>query len=355
MTDRRATIVAAIIVLTAIAACGSGTSTSPPTASDAGGSTAPVDPARPVLIDTDVAPDDLVAIAFLVASPSVEVRAITVSGTGEAHCREGVEVVLGLLERLDAPLIDVACGREMPIAGDRAFPEDWRTHADGGSGLELPSTSRQPYAGGAVQLIAETAAEVDGLRILTLGPMTNVADALADQPDLADRIESVYAMAGALFVPGNVSFGGPPENTVAEWNVYVDPTSVQAVIDSGVVLRLVSLDSTSQVPLTKAFAARVQEDATGPGAQVLAELLTGHPYMTDGTYFLWDPLAAAMAAGLPLGSFSAARVDVEEADGTEVGFTRPVDGTPNLEYLSTVDRAAAEVALLETLNLPIGP
>ena len=77
--------------------------------------------------------------------------------------------------------------------------------------------------------------------------------------------------------------------------------------------------------------------------------------MTDGTYFLWDPLAAALASGLPLGSFSAARVDVEEADGPEVGFTRPVDGTPNVEYLSSVDRVAVEVTLLDTLNSPIGP
>ena len=72
--------------------------------------------------------------------------------------------------------------------------------------------------------------------------------------------------------------------------------------------------------------------------------------MTDGTYFLWDPLAAAMAAGYPLGSFSAARVDVEEAEGPEVGFTRPVEGTPNVEYLSAADPTAAEDALLETLN-----
>jgi hypothetical protein len=67
-----------------------------------------------LLIDTDVAPDDLVAIAFLLASPTVDIEAITVSGTGEAHCGAGVDVVLRLLERLDAPPFDVACGRETP-------------------------------------------------------------------------------------------------------------------------------------------------------------------------------------------------------------------------------------------------
>ncbi len=170
------------------------------------------------------------------------------------------------------------------------------------------------------------------------------------RPDLALRLESVVAMGGALFVPGNVRFGGPADNEVAEWNIYVDPTAAQTVVDSGVPVRMISLDGTNQVPVTQAFAASVQQEATGPGALVLAELFAGHPYMTDGTYFLWDPLAAAVAAGEELGSLSAARVDVEQTEGPEVGFTRPVDGAPNVEYLSSVDAAATEDALLATLN-----
>jgi pyrimidine-specific ribonucleoside hydrolase len=353
-------VVLAVLILRG--ACAPGGPASPPPAAIAtvmpSTGTGPATPApssppigrRPLLTDTDVAPDDLVAIAFLLASRRVEIKAITVSGTGEAHCEGGVNVVLRLLERLAAPAIDVACGRETPIAGDHAFPEAWRDGADDGSGLALPSTSRQPFAGDGVQLIAKTADEVDGLRILTLGPMTNLADALGGHPGLAGRLESVYAMGGALFVPGNVGFGGPPDNEVAEWNIYVDPTAAQAVIDSGLTFRLISLDGTNHVPVTQEFAKRAQDDATGPGALVLAELFAEHPFMTDGTYFLWDPLAAAMAAGYPLGSFSAARVDVEEAEGPEVGFTRPVEGAPNVEYLSATDRAAAEATLLGTLN-----
>ena len=201
-----------------------------------------------------------------------------------------------------------------------------------------------------MQLIAETAAEVDGLRVLTLGPLTNLADALGSHPDLADRLESVYAMGGALFVPGNVQLGGPPDNEVAEWNIYVDPTALQMVIDAGLAVRLVSLDGTNQVPVTEAYVQHVRQEATGPGAQVLTELFDTQPFMTGGSYFLWDPLAAALAAGYPLGTFSAARVDVEEAEGPEVGFTRPVEGTPNVEYLSSADRAAAEDILLQVLN-----
>jgi len=341
----------ALFAATVVTGCGpSATSLPSPAQSATSTASVPARAAVQLLIDTDVAPDDIVAISFLVASPGVDIEAISVSGTGEAHCGDGVDVVLRLLERLDAPMIDVACGRERPIAGDHAFPEPWRANADGGAGLALPTTTRQPYPGNAVRLITETADRVDGLRILTLGPMTNLADALSSQPQLVQQIESVYAMGGALFVPGNVSFGGPPDNEVAEWNVYVDPTAAQAVIDSGLTVRLISLDGTNHVPVTEEFAKRVQEEATGPGALLLAELFAAHPFMTDGTYFLWDPLAAAVAAGYPLGSFSLARVDVEETEGPEVGFTRPVEGTPNVEYLSAADRAAAEDILLEALD-----
>lgn len=352
MIVRRACGLAALSAVIAVSACAPSTTTSPSPAVSATAPAATASPGagRQILIDTDVAPDDLVAIAFLLASPEVEIEAITVSGTGEAHCGPGVDVVLGLLERLDAPAIDVACGRETPMAGDLAFPDAWRANVDGGSGLALPATTRQAFAGDAVQLIAETAAEVDGLRVLTLGPLTNLADALGSHPDLADRLESVYVMGGALFVPGNVSAGGPPDNEVAEWNVYVDPTALQMVIDAGPTVRLVSLDGTNRVPVTEAYVQRVRQEATGPAANVLTELFDTQPFMIGGSYFLWDPLAAALAAGYPLGTFSAARVDVEEAEGPEVGFTRSVDATPNVEYLSAADRAAAEDILLQVLN-----
>ncbi|MDH4142662.1 MAG: nucleoside hydrolase [Chloroflexota bacterium] len=359
MISSRLRLLVALVGLFAVAGCAPSAPVSPsPAGTSAAGSGATTGPAsaspatgpRSLLIDTDVAPDDLVAIALLLASPGVEVEAITVAGTGEARCDAGVDVILRLLERLDAPVIDVACGRETPIAGDHAFPDAWRASVDDGSGLALPSTARQPFAGDAVRLLAETAERVDGLRLLVLGPMTNLADAFGRHPDLVRRLETVYAMGGALHVPGNVAFGGPPDNEVAEWNIYVDPTAARAVIDSGLAVRLVSLDGTNQVPVTPEFAARFREEATGQGAQVLAELFAERPYMADGTYFLWDPLAAALAAGYPLGTFSPARVDIEEAEGAEVGFTRPVDGAPNVEYLSVADRAATEATLLEVLN-----
>ena len=322
-----------------------------PGASASPGTGVPAPEPRTLLLDTDVAGDDLVAIAFLVAAPHVELVAITVSGTGEAHCDAGVDVVLRLLERLDAPEIPVACGRETPLEGTHEFPSDWRDHVDGGSGLDLPSSARQPATATAAELIVEQSKQHADLTVLSTGPLTNLADALMADPELAGRLGPVFVMGGAIHVPGNLTCCGAPEdNDVAEWNIYVDPHAANVVVDSGVTPIFVSLDGTNQVPVTPDFAQRVMAGADSPASRVLADLFAANPFMTSGEYFLWDPLAAELAAGYPIGSLSPAAIEVEEAEGPESGFTRPIDGEPNIQYLTTADPAVAEATLLHVLS-----
>lgn len=352
------------LLVVALSACGGPASTSGPAASNvATASPAPIEsvaptavatpPPRTFLIDTDVAPDDLVALSFMLSAHNVTVVGITVSGTGEAHCQGGVSVVLGLLEYLEAPDIPVACGREAPLAGDHAFPDAWREGADRGSGLELPGTNRVPVEGNAVELIKAMAGEHAGLAILTLGPLTNLGDALEADSGLGGRLGPVFIMGGALRVPGNILGPGAPEgNTVAEWNVYVDPHAVAVVVASGLHPTFVSLDGTSQVPVTVAFAQRAMQTGSRPASSVLAQLLNANPFMADGSYFLWDPLAAEVAAGYPVEIVEAATITVEEAEGPESGFTRPTSGDPNIQYLRTVDPTAAEDTLLQVLDSP---
>ena len=365
--------VGVLLVALSLGACSSGAPTNAPAGSAQATSAPPTQPAataptatastgeatpptvspeaRTLLFDTDVAADDLVALAFLVAAPHVDIAAITVSGTGEAHCAAGVDVVLRLLERLDAPEIAVACGRETPLAGTHEFPSEWRDHVDGGSGLDLPSTTRAPAAASAVEMIIEQSKQHTDLTVLATGPLTNLADALMTDSALADRLGPVYVMGGALHVPGNlVCCGAPEDNDVAEWNIYVDPHAANVVVDSGITPIFVSLDGTNQVPVTRDFAQRVMAAAGTAASKVLADLFDANPFMTEGSYFLWDPLAAELAAGYPVGSFSPAAIAVEEAEGPESGFTRPISGEPNIQYLSSVDPAVAEATLLLVLS-----
>lgn len=306
-----------------------------------------------MLVDTDVAPDDLVALSFLVASPSVTVAAITITGAGEVRCARGVDIVLGLLERLEAAAIPVACGAEAPIAGQHEFPSAIRENAERAAGLQLPDPTRQAAPTDAVTLLLDSFGEASApIRLLTLGPLTNVAMALNQDPSLADRIDSIWIMGGAVDVAGNVAaFPGPAmDNTAAEWNIYVDPTAMADVLDAGVPVRLVSLDGTNQVPVTPAFAAQVSAAAgSAPPLDVLAELFDKNDYMTGGDYYLWDPLAAILAAGHEIGTFTDAHLTVDTTEGDTSGATRRGPGEPNAGYLTDVEATAAEQILLDVL------
>jgi inosine-uridine nucleoside N-ribohydrolase len=356
-------LIGTVFVLVSSACGGGSTGQSGPTASAcctsnpsafASATAAPqTAPTVTLLIDTDVAIDDLVALSFLLSAPNVTVAGITISGTGAAHCDGGVAVVLGLLERLAAPDIPVACGRGSPLAGDHAFPDAWRARADAGSGLEIWPNQRVAAGGSGVQTFNSVVQAHDHLTVLTLGPLTNLGDALESDPTLAGRLGPVFVMGGALHVPGNLlGPDAPTGNTVAEWNVYVDPHAAQVVVNSGLQVSLVSLDGTSQVPLTVEFAKRANQTAATVAAGVLAQLVNANPFMADGSYVLWDPLAAELAAGYAVGSFSPAAITVEESVGAESGFTRPTSGDPNIRYLSAVDPTAAEDTLLAILNRP---
>jgi hypothetical protein len=83
---------------------------------------------------------------------------------------------------------------------------------------------------------------------------------------------------------------------------------------------------------------------------LVTELFTANPFMVDGSFYLWDVLAAELAAGYAVGTFSPASIDVEEAEGPESGFTRPISGAPNIWYLATVDAVVAEATLLHVLS-----
>jgi pyrimidine-specific ribonucleoside hydrolase len=310
-------------------------------------------PPEPVklVIDTDGAPDDLVAIAFLVASPSVEIAAITLTGAGEVRCEPGLRIILGLLDRLDAPEIPVACGPEAPTAGDKAFPAGFRENAERAAGLDLPDSTREPV-GEAVTLLADVFAEDSGIRLLALGPLTNVATALDLDPSLAARIDSIWIMGGAVDVPGNVagSPGVESDNTAAEWNIYVDPAALATVLAAGAPVRLISLDGTNQVPVRPEFASRVIAARGASSAlDVMAELFAKNDYMTSGDYYLWDALAAIFAVGHEPGTFTDARIEVDTGEGPTSGATRRVEGAPNASYLTQVDPEAAEAILLGTL------
>jgi inosine-uridine nucleoside N-ribohydrolase len=328
----------------AVAGCADDDSTTTPPTS--------VDRPLPVIVDTDGGLDDAIALAYLARAPEVDLLAVTVSGTGLAHCFPGARNVVGLLEAMGAAGVPVACGAEATLATmGRAFPDEWRRTTDARYGAAWPIGRGSLDRRSAEELLVDTldAAERP-VTLVTLGPLTNVAGALALDPELGDGIARVVTMGGAFDVPGNTADAMPaPARTVAEWNIYVDAAAARAVAGAGLPLSFVPLDATNEVPLD-AYLLRALARAPGSDAVELTRTLLARmeEMIAGGEYYLWDPLAAVLALHPELGRTEERSVAVV-ADGDDVGrtMTSP-EGTP-AEVFVAVDARAAEAALLEGL------
>lgn len=257
---------------------------------------------RLLLIDTDAGSDDLIALLYLLrasASSCWTIRGITVSN-GLAHPPQGARNVLRLLQATGHAGIPVAVGRSQPLEGETAFPDAWRRRADALYGLGLNEASTEPVSLPAAEfLIEQLRASPSRVRIIVLGPLTNIAEAFRADPTIVRKIERLVIMGGAVFVPGNVDEGSA---AVAEWNFYVDPLAGRLVFTSGAAITLVPLDVSRRVPLDEAFVAEFSRRATTPEGKLVARFLEAErDLIRQGRYFAWDPLAAMLALHPDLG------------------------------------------------------
>lgn len=304
--------------------------------------------ARPVIIDTDMVTDDWMAILLTLKNPNFDVQAITVTGTGFAYCDSGTHIALGLLALAEAGDIPVSCWRDTPLFGENAPPDEWRTTMEAAEGLNLPEGGTTVEMD-AVELFGATLeASAEKVIVLALGPLTNVGAALDAKPELADKIEMIYIMGGAVDVAGS---GISEENTTAEWNIFSDPYAARLTFESGAPITLVPLDATNDVPVTVDFMSRLEGAQDTPEAQFVYEALSANMgSIESGGYFFWDPLAALVMADPGLVTLTPRTVTVVDVPGAEDGRTKPVGNGPQIQVATQPDVTAFEQLFLDTLN-----
>jgi pyrimidine-specific ribonucleoside hydrolase len=305
----------------------------------------------PVVIDTDMALDDWLAILYLLNHPEVTVKAITVTGAGEAHCGPGVSNALKLIKLAGKKDIPVACGRETPLAGDHTFPQEWRDFVDTLAGhtlTESPHPAKDQTAKALLKSILENSNQK--VTLLTLGPLTNIADLLRDDPQLKDLIQMIVTMGGAINVPGNVGLyvNG---NESAEFNSYIDPLATSETLSSGVPIILVPLDATNLVQVDMDFYNRLKSEHTTPEAAFIFDVLTGNLFMIEyEAYFFWDTLAAAVLADETLATIEEFTICVDTTEGPTSGATQIQSGCPTICVVTEVDKQRFERNFLNTIN-----
>ena len=221
--------------------------------------------ARKIVIDTDPGIDDALAIFLALASPEVEVIGLT-TVFGNAEMEVTTRAALALLEIAGRGDIPVAGGAAAPLAGAYrgAVPDIHGHDGQGDYGMAAPRGAA--VATHAPDFLAETIAAHPGqVTMVALGPLTNLALALAAHPEIARLAAGVVVMGGNALALGNAT-------PAAEANILNDPEAADVVFGAAWPLAMVGLDVTHQVLLTDADAAKIAA-ASKPAARHIAAAL----------------------------------------------------------------------------------
>ena len=184
---------------------------------------------RTLLIDTDTASDDAVALIMALRSRNVRVAAITVVA-GNVPVAQATSNALFTVELCGAN-VPVYSGAEAPLLRKLVIA-DWFHGADGLGDHGYKPAKRRAEPGHAVDALIQTVRDNPGIEIVTLGPLTNLAMALLREPKLAASVNRCVVMGGAPCCAGNVT-------PAAEYNIWVDPEAARIVVHSGLPLEMV--------------------------------------------------------------------------------------------------------------------
>jgi purine nucleosidase len=273
---------------------------------------------RKIIIDTDPGQDDALAILLALASPELEVLGI-VAVAGNVPLPLTQSNARALVELAKRPDVPVFAGCARPLLRQLVTAEyvHGKTGLDG-SNLPPPTVPLQALHG--VDWLVDTvmAHGVGEITLCTLGPLTNVAMALAKQPAMAERLGGIVAMGGGFFEGGNTT-------PAAEFNIYVDPHAAQAVFAAGVPLTLMPLDVTHKVITTPARLERFRKMATPVGdacAGMLAfyQRFDVEKYGAEGGP-LHDPTVIAWLLAPDLFAGRHVNVEIETASPLTMGMT----------------------------------
>jgi len=207
----------------------------------------------PVIIDTDTAQDDCIAILVGLLDPAADLLAITMvaGNVGFEQQVANAQLTLNVAGMLGRVPVHAGCRR--PLLREWVSATD--VHGDGSGGLSMHSTAAVVDDEHGVDALLRITAERPGeVNIVAIGPLTNIATAVAKDREFAARVKSLYVMGGSNNGRGNITAS-------AEYNFYVDPEAAQIVMEAGFAdLHLITWDP---LTLRDATIARADFDRVG--------------------------------------------------------------------------------------------
>ena len=290
------------------------------TSKDSVRAAAPAKPRR-IIIDTDPGIDDAMAVFLALRSPELKVEAIT-PVCGNVPLDWTLPNALRLVEIADRTDVPVAAGASHPLV--RRLVTSGHVHgANGLGGVEFPEPKIKPVRETAPEIIRRIVRENPGeITIVAVGPLTNVALALRNDPELPGMIPQIAIMGGSLS-GGNIT-------PAAEFNLYVDPEAARIVFDAPIPLTMVGLDVTRKCLLNEHQIEQL-EAAKNPVSQAAGKIMRARfERMKHGgevtVIAMHDPLTVASLIEPEVITLRDYYVEVETAGEWTAGQTLGYDG-----------------------------
>jgi purine nucleosidase len=269
-----------------------------------------------IIIDTDPGIDDAFTFLLALASPEIQLEALTTT-QGNVTLEKATRNALSVLELCRASHIPVAAGSMYPLVQPLRASAD--VHGSSGIGdSKLPEPKGKPVPQHAVDyLIERVLAEPNEISIFPIGPLTNIAMAIRKEPKFAKAVKELVIMGGAIQENGNMT-------PLAEFNIYVDPHAAHIVFHSGIPITLIPLDVTHKCLLKREHVARLMK-INSPITQFIEDAIDVYLKFSHDRGFagsaLHDPLTLATIIAPELLTLRDYYVDVDHSGGVAMGKT----------------------------------
>ncbi|GLS22245.1 nucleoside hydrolase [Labrys miyagiensis] len=315
-----------------------------------------------VIVDTDTGVDDAMGCALALRSPELDVVAFT-SVFGNVSVELTTENTAYLMEVFGREDIPLAKGAGRGLVGNPNYSPF--VHGDdgvGNAGFDKPKTIKPTRESAAELTIALARAHPGEITYIALGPLTNLALALAIDPELPKYLPRVVWMGGAVYVPGNVT-------PVAEADAWHDPEGAQMVLQqAGWQVDMVGLDVTDDTILEEKDLKRLQ--AGGAEARYIAAMMpfymnfyskklgryacAAHSALTVAV--VAEPAIIAASEQLPIqvelrGTFTRGMTVADRRTNASNGQEREWTQTPLTNVLTDVDRPRFREMFLQRLGV----
>ncbi len=298
-------------------------------------------PRLPVIIDSDPGLGDAVAIAAALCSEALDVKALTVVA-GQQGVESTLQNTLDIVEYFDSD-IEVARGAERPlfrtlITAKKAGEEEIGV---------FDKHIKKPSPRSALEALRATVSESPRkVTMLTLGPLTNIAQLILAYPDVKSKIERVVVVGGASS-GGNIT-------PAAEFNMYVDPEAAEAVFNAQIPVSMIGLEQSHRFAFSAADRMRllnIKGKAAQMTRQAVEQLTKAYEELNWGIPAMYEVLGVICLTNPEWFQSEQMRVDIETKGSLTRGMTvvdahKVTDREPNVSVITSLDRDGCMNAFL---------